>query len=123
MKELWSDLQRRYGSIEVIAEQVRSRVANFLSIKGTESINQLHDLLYHVRIVNRNMKLCQELGTLNFASGNESTIQKMPNFLLHRWSKTVHQHKTSHLGGHPLFSVIVEFVNTYSTPDAQLPKL
>ena len=107
----------------MIAEQVRSRVSNFLPIKGTESINQLHDLLYHVRIVNHNMKFCQELGTLNFASGNESTIQKMPNFLQHRWSKTVHQHKTSNLGGHPLFSLLVEFVNMYSTPDAQLPKL
>lgn len=110
VSEVWSILQRRYGSSDKISEELLERVERFPIIRGRDigrSLQKLYDLC---KILAYNMRYNSQLKILDLAIGLKPIRTKLPEELQAKWREFGQSYKLAHDGEHPPFLRFTSFL-------------
>ena len=99
-----SILEERYGNPFLVSEAFRDKLDDWPKISGNDpkSLRKLTDFLRQCLTA---MSHVEELKILNDCRENRKILQKLPEWLTHRWSRIVAHHNT-----YPDFKTFVEFL-------------
>ena len=115
VSEVWNLLIERYGSPDMVAEQIMTKLKKPLTITeraSGEKLRELHDLC---SIAKFNQNNCMDLATLNSRSGLKFLVDKLPSKLQGEWLDRQYDWKKNHpMRDHPPFSEFVSFLRDSS---------
>ena len=100
-------LEKRYGNSFVVAEAFRDKLQAFPKIpsRDNKALRRFSDLLQQTLVV---MDQIKGLEILNDCRENKRLLEKLPDWLLQRWTRIVADHHTAY----PSFERFADFITT-----------
>ena len=98
-------LDKRFGNTFMVSEAFRDKLQAFPKIhaKDKRSLRKLSDLLQQILMVMDHVK---GLDILNDCRENKQLLEKLPDWLLQRWTRFVADHQ----GAYPPFERFADFI-------------
>ena len=111
LQMVWETLEKRYGSAEVIEDNLLTRLETFpkFNTKDREKLQQLSYLLLEVR-TEKDTGMYKGLAVLDSAKGLRKMVEKLPYPLQERWMRVGSSYKRENFAVFPPFEVFVNFI-------------
>lgn len=114
---LWTRLEERYGSPELIETAIKTKLANFhrLSANEPRRLYELSDILSETLALKENPKYNQQFSYFDSSVGVLPIVQKLTSGLQNKWTSKASKYKQTHGVTYPPFTIFCEFVKEMST--------
>jgi hypothetical protein len=112
LERLWTRLDERYGSPEMIESVLKSRLTNFPRLSNRDNIKlyELSDILSEILCVKNQDEYSSLLAYFDSSVGVKPVVEKLPYSLQEKWTTRAARYKTQHKTSFPPFSFFVDFV-------------
>jgi hypothetical protein len=116
LERLWTRLDERYGSPEMIESVLKSRLTNFPRLSNRDNIKlyELSDILSEILCVKNQDEYSSILAYFDSSAGDKPVFEKLPYSLQEKWTTRAARYKTQHKTSFPPFSFFVDFVAAMS---------
>ena len=103
LKDLWEELERRFGSAAVISNTLLGRQRNSATFSehNNENLQQLADLCANIE---SQVTYLTGLARLNYPSAIQPVTEKLPQFIRDKWEKEIAHYSDLNGGAYPPFS-------------------
>ena len=112
MRDIWTNLERRFATSERIAEGLFRKINDTAPIKNNSQFHKLEDLLDICKIINSSIPSCPELSVFNLRHGMKSVWEKLPDHFQVQWRSRYFRHEEE-TGFPPDFSLFIDFFERY----------
>ena len=109
LKQLWQELQRRFGSPAVVANTYLDKLVKSAAFKQGDrlGLQVFSDLCEDVA---SQMDVLQSLSCLDFPTSASSVYGKLPDDIKRKWNKRILSYADDHEDQYPPFRVFVRFI-------------
>ncbi|XP_061170566.1 uncharacterized protein LOC133179906 [Saccostrea echinata] len=114
---IWSRLDERYGSPQVIEAALKRKLEIFakISVREKEKLYVLSDILSEIESAMEDPQLRDLLSYFNTSSGTTPIVAKLPPSLQSKWRDRAVKYKNRHNVAFPPFRELSEFIREQST--------
>ncbi|XP_048580423.1 uncharacterized protein LOC116604791 [Nematostella vectensis] len=109
LKELWAELEQRFGGPAVISKELLQRLRETAKF-GERDVNELQHFADLCSDVESQIVYLPGLACLNFPTALQPVIEKLPQFIRSKWEKVVAQFGDANYGAYPQFSIFAKIV-------------
>lgn len=104
---LWTRLEERYGSPELIETAIKTKLANFhrLSANEPRRLYELSDILSETLALKENPKYSQQFSYFDSSVGVLPIVQKLTSGLQNKWTSKASKYKQTHGVTYPPFTI------------------
>ena len=120
LRDLWAELEKRFGSAAVISNKLLERLRNTVTFSEHENdkLQQFADLCADIE---SQVTFLPGLACLNYPSAIQPIAEKLPQFVRTKWEKEIANYSDSHRGMYPPFSrfskIVQEQAKTKNNPN------
>ena len=120
LRDLWVELERRFGSAAVISSTLLERLRNTATFGDQENdkLQQFADLCADIE---SQVTFLAGLACLNYPSAIQPIAEKLPQFVRTKWEKEIAIYSDNHQGTYPPFSrfskIVQEQAKTKNNPN------
>ena len=109
LRDLWEELERRFGSAAVISNTLLERLRNSATFSehDNENLQQFADLCADIE---SQVTYLPGLACLNYPSAIQPVMEKLPQFIRAKWEKEIAHYSDLNGGAYPPFSRFSELV-------------
>ena len=104
----WKELEKKFGTKMKVSQRLLERLKDFPAIDHPSQLQDMEDLLSLCRSIMSAMRTCRDLQVLNYRSGWESILRKMPSEFVKKWCRF-----TARLDGIPNFNMLFDEISIY----------
>ena len=117
IKKLWSRLDERFGSPEMVEAALKKRLYNFPKLADSDSkrLYELSDLLAEIKYLKRTENYSDLLSYYDTSVGVKPIVSKLPHSLQSKWITRASKYKQHNQVPFPPFSLFCDFVNESAT--------
>ena len=103
LKDLWEELERRFGSAAVISNTLLECLRNSATFSehDNENLQQFSDLCADIE---SQVTYLPRLACLNYPSAIQPVTEKLPQFIHAKWEKEIAHYSNTNGGTYPPFS-------------------
>ena len=100
LRDLWVELEKRFGSAAVISNTLLERLRNTMTFSEHEhdKLQQFADLCTEIE---SQVTFLPGLAYLNYPSAIQPIAEKLPQFISTKWEKEIANYSNSHRGLYP----------------------
>ena len=105
LRDLWVELEKRFGSAAVISNTLLERLRNTVTFSEHKNdiLQQFADLCADIE---SQVTFLPGLACLNYLSAIQPIAEKLPQFLRTEWEKEIANYSDSHRGLYPLLQIL-----------------
>ena len=113
LKELWEELEKRFGSVAVISNTLLERLRDTATFDEREhdNLQQFADLCADIE---SQVTYLPGLACLNYLNAMQPITEKLPQFIRAKWEKEIAYYSNSNGGAYPSFSRFSKIVQEQS---------
>ena len=109
LKELWEELERRFGSVAVISNTLLERLHNTATFSEQEhdNLQQFADLCADIE---SQVTYPRGLACLNYSNDMQPITEKLPRIIRAKWEKEIAYYSNSNGGAYPSLSRLSKII-------------
>ena len=109
LRDLWEELEKRFGSAAVISNSLLERLRNVATFSEhkCDNLQQFADLWAHTE---SQVTFLPRLACLNYPSAIQPIAEKLPKFIHAKWEKEIANYSDDNRGMYPPFSKFSKIV-------------
>ena len=117
LTKIWSRLEERYGSAEMIETSLKRKLTNFGKIthKDKRRLYDLSDILAEIQSVKENPQYAPQLSSYDSSSDIKPIVTKLPFDMQNKWRDCATRYKKDHGVLFPPFHYFVNFIQDLAT--------
>lgn len=116
LERIWSRLQERYGSPELVESALKTKLRDYPRITNRDSkrLYELVDILAEIEAIKEDPNYSALLSYFDSSSGINPIVNKLPFNIQEKWTMRASNYKTKKSVPYPPFSYFVEFLQEMS---------
>lgn len=112
VSRIWSRLDDRFGSPEMVEGALRKKLNNFhrISNKDNKRLFELVDIVSEIEAIKENPTYKTLLSVYDSSAGVNQIMSKLPFYIQEKWTVEATRYKTEHNTAYPPFQIFSKFL-------------